>query len=136
MASYGTTPLPRTAVVPLAVSAARRAKLVSIVAAALCATCLIIGLADAFGGGTNHDRDDAAAAIWVGIFALVAGFAVWRARRVTAAAARAASDTGSTWTLVGRLVVALDDRGQPVQAHSFKITRGEHVRLLADLPKP
>jgi peptidoglycan/LPS O-acetylase OafA/YrhL len=126
--------LPRTAVVPVAIIAARRAKVIAIVAAVLCAACLLIGVADVIDDSRKAARDDAAALFWVALFGFACGFAVWRARRITAAARRAAADVGSTWTLTGNLIVAADDHGQPVMEHSFKITRGQRALLVADLP--
>lgn len=130
MAHFGPTQVPRSAVVPVAVAAARRAKIIAIVTGAMCATCLLLGVADVLGRSSAGGRDDAAAVFWVGVFGFACAFAVRRARRITAAARRAAADAGSTWTLAGNLIVAADDHGQPVPEHSFKLARAQ-VALLA-----
>ncbi len=135
MVHFGSISLPRTAVVPVAIAAARRTKVIAIVTAVLCATCLLFGVADLIDGSRNPGRDDVAAIIWVGVFGFACALAVRRTKRVTAAARRAATDVGSTWTLAGKLIVAADDRGQPVPEHSFKITRAERARLLSEQTK-
>jgi hypothetical protein len=125
MAHFGTISLPGTAVVPLAVAAARRAKIVAIVTGVLCVTFLLFGIADAVDGSRSPQRNDAASIFLVGVFGLASGLAVRRAKRMTAAASRAAADVGSTWTLTDKLIVAADDRGQPVLEHSVKIRRAQ-----------
>jgi len=136
MAHFGSISLPRTAVVPAAIVAARRAKVIAIATAGLCATCLFLGVADVLDSSRNPHRDDVAAIFWVGVLGFACALAVRRARRVTAAARRAASDVGSTWTLTGKLIVAADDRGHPTPEHSFTITHAQRALLLSDQPKP
>jgi hypothetical protein len=131
MANFGSISLPRTAVVPIAIAAARRAKLIAIVMAICAATCLLFGVADVIDGSRNA-RNDAASIFWVAVFGISCGFAVRRAKRMTAAAERAAADVGSTWTLAGKLIVAADDRGRPLPDDSFKITTAQRALLLSD----
>jgi hypothetical protein len=80
----------------------------------------------------RSSRDDGSAVFMVGVTGVACLFGVRRAHRTMAAARRAAADPGSTWTLVGNLVVAADDRGQPAPQHSFKVTRSLRAALLAD----
>lgn len=121
--------IPRTEVVPLAVAAALRAKTVAWVLGVLTATCVAWEVQDIV--ERSAERDDAAAAFWVVVIGIACAFAVRRVRRRYAASRRAGADAGSTWTLTDKLVVATDDRGQPVPEHSFKVPRRERDRLVA-----
>jgi|SRR3569623_659773 len=125
-----TISVPRTDVFPLALAAARRAKTAAIVFGLLCLMCVLFGVADA----RSNDvlRDDAAAAFWVITFAVIGVLFIRRTRRLTSIAMRAAAETGSTWVLAGRLLVASDDRGQLVPNHAFKVTRAQRAALVAD----
>jgi hypothetical protein len=128
----GIVKLPREAVVPIASAAAHRAKIVAIVTALLAAACVFAGVADVIGNSST--RNDGAAAFWASLCGIVCAFAVRRAMRAKAAAQRAAGDGETTWTLVGKLVVASDGRGQPAPEHSFKITGAQRKLLLLSRP--
>ena len=121
--------LARGAVVPVAIAAARRAKIVAIITAVSSVTCLLFGIADVLDSPSR--RNDVAALFWVGVFGLACALAILRVKRATAAARRAAADLGSTWTFAGKLVVAADDRGQPLPEHSFRITRTQRTMVLS-----
>ncbi len=131
MTPTGSTVLPRATIAPVAVAAAHRSKVVAGVSAALAAVCLLAGVTDVLRSAYSPDRNDAAAVFWVAIFATVAALAVRRANRARRAAKRAAADPGATWTLVGKLVVAFDDRGQPAFDHSFAVTSAQRAVMLA-----
>jgi len=130
MAHNGSVSLPRAAIAPVAVVVARRAKIVAIITAICCLTFIAFGISQVINDPPT--RNDVACGFWVVVFGVSCVLAVLRAKRVTAAAKRAASEIGSTWTLVGNLVVAADDRNQPLPEHSFKITRGLRKLLLSD----
>jgi hypothetical protein len=127
MVAPGISALPRDAVVAVASAATYRAKVIAIVNAAASVGCVIAGIGV---GDSSPERNDAALVLfWVALFALVAVLAARRASRATLAARRAASDVATRWTLVGNLVVATDERGQPAPEHSFKITRAQRSLL-------
>ena len=131
MAHPGSFSLDRTAIVPVAMAAAHRAKVIAIVTAVVGVTCLLLMLVGMLTNPSDPRRDVTATLLYVIVFGVFCALAALRAKRVAATATRAAADVGSTWTLVDRLVVVVDDRGQPVPECSFKVTRAQRALLLA-----
>jgi hypothetical protein len=141
----GLVDLPPTAVSPVAAAAASRAKSFAGFFGILAVLFSIAAIAmpsekkrHRYSSDSAYEAGEVAGRIIAcGAFLIPTFFFVRRARRATAASQRAAADKTWRWTLVGKLVVAYDDRGAPRPELSFKTTAGQRAMLLAaTMPPP
>ena len=131
MPPIGPIDLPPNVVPPVAVATAQRAKSIAAVLGTLAGIFVVAAIGMVF-GKSHHDHELVyGVAIWEVGLCTPMYFFIRRAMRASRAATRAAADPGTKWTLVGKLVVAADDRGIPMPDLTFKVSGGQRTMLLA-----